>query len=232
MNDVDTILAELKRLGTKEGREGMARYAIVAPKVFGVSVGQLKVLAKPYGKNHPLALALWDTGWYEARMMTAFIDDPALVTPAQMDRWANDFDNWAVCDSTCFHLFDKTPQAFPKIVQWSKKRGEFQRRASFALLASVALHDKKAPDEKFLDALDLVEQASTDERNFVRKSVVWALRSIGGRNRALNAASLSLAKQLAASDDRTARSTGKEVIRELAKPAATRRLESRSRAMV
>ena len=109
---------------------------------------------------------------------------------------------------------------------------EFQRRAAFALLASVALHDKKAPDEKFLDALDLVEQASTDERNFVRKSVVWALRSIGGRNRVLNAASLSLAKQLAASDDRTARSTGKEVIRELAKPAATRRLESRSRAKV
>jgi 3-methyladenine DNA glycosylase AlkD len=230
MNDVDTILAELKRLGTKKGRDGMARYAIVAPRAFGVSVGQLKAVAKPYGKNHPLALALWDTGWYEARMMTAFVDDPALVTPAQMDRWTNDFDNWAVCDSTCFHVFDKTPHAFPKITQWAKKRGEFQRRAAFVLLASVALHDRKAPDEKFLDALDLVDKASTDERNFVRKSVVWALRSIGGRNRALNAASLSLAKQLAASDDKTARSTGKEVIRELAKPAATRRLESRSRA--
>ncbi|HUQ81810.1 MAG TPA: DNA alkylation repair protein, partial [Gemmatimonadaceae bacterium] len=178
MNDVDTILAELKRLGTKEGREGLARYAIVAPKVFGVSVGQLKVIAKPYRKNHKLALALWDTEWYEARMLTAFIDDPALVTPAQMDRWTNDFDNWAICDSTCFHLFDKTPHAFAKITQWEKKRGEFQRRASFALLAGVALHDKKAPDENFLDALDLVEKASTDERNFVRKGVVWALRSI------------------------------------------------------
>lgn len=230
MNEVTTILRELERLGTREGREGMARYAIVAPKVFGVSVAQIKVIAKPYKKNHPLALALWDTGWYEARMMTPFIDDPALVTPAQMDRWTNDFDNWAICDGVCFHLYDRTPHALGKITRWSTKRGEFQRRAAFALLAGLALHDKKLPDAPFIDALDLVEEASTDERNFVRKSIVWAMRSVGGRNRALNSAALALAKKLAASDDRTARASGKDVIRELAKPAALRRLESRSRA--
>jgi 3-methyladenine DNA glycosylase AlkD len=146
-----------------------------------------------------------------------------------MDRWANDFDNWAVCDHLCFHLFDRTPHAFGKIRQWSGKRGEFQKRAAFALLASVALHDKQAPDDEFLRCLPLAEDAATDDRHFVKKGVVWALRLIGVRSRALNVATLDLARRLAESDDRTARSIGKEVVRELAKPAAAKRLASRTR---
>jgi 3-methyladenine DNA glycosylase AlkD len=227
--NVQTVLAELERLGTKEGRDGMARYAIVAPKMFGVSMTQMKAIAKPFGRDHELAAALWETGWYEARTITAFIDEPARVTPTQMDRWANDFDNWAICDSICFHLFDRTPHAYTKIEQWSTRRGEFQKRAAFALLASVALHDKKAPDANFVACLPLIEAAATDERNFVKKGVIWALRGVGGRNKTLNAKALAVAKRLAASDDRTARSIGKEVIRELAKPAPAKRLESRAR---
>jgi 3-methyladenine DNA glycosylase AlkD len=230
--DVAAILAELERTGTKAGRDGMQRYGIVAPKMFGVSVGTMQKMSKPLGRQHELAAALWDTGWYEARMMAAFIDEPSRVTPAQMDRWASGFDNWAICDHHCFHLFDRTPYAYDKIEQWSTKHGEFQKRAAFALLASVALHDKKAPDEKFVPCLSLIEKAATDDRNFVRKSVVWALRSVAGRNMSLNTKSLAVARRLAESDDRTARSIGKEVIRELAKPAAVKRLASRTRAKV
>ena len=229
-NDVGTILAGLDRVGTKAGRDGMQRYGIVAPKAFGVSVAVMQKMAKPFGKDHELAAALWESGWYEARMMAGFIDDPARVTPAQMDRWAGDFDNWAVCDHLCFHLFDRTPHAFAKIRQWSRKRGEFQKRAAFALLASVALHDKRASDEAFMTCLPLIQDAATDDRNFVRKSLVWALRGVGGRNLALNNAALELSRRLAESDDRIARATGKEVIRELSKPAAVRRLEARKRA--
>ena len=228
--DVAAILRQLEALGTRAGRDGMQRYGIVAPKMYGVSVSQIQKLANPFKRDHDLAVALWDTGWYEARMMAGFVDDPARVTPAQMDRWATDFDNWAVCDHSCFHLFDRTPHAFDQIERWSRKRGEFQKRAAFALLASVALHDKQASDEKFRRCFPLIEAAATDERNFVRKSLVWALRSIGGRNKALNAETLVVAKRLAESDDRTARAIGKEVIRELAKPAALKRLAARERA--
>ena len=227
--DVASILAQLERLGTKAGREGMQRYGIVAPKMFGVSVSQMQKISKQFGRDHDLAAALWETGWYEARMMAGFIDEPARVTPAQMDRWAGDFDNWAICDHLCFHLFDRTPHAFGKIRQWSTKRGEFEKRAAFALLASVALHDRQAPDEEFLRCLPLAENAATDDRNFVKKGVVWALRLLGERSRALNVATLDLVRRLAESDDRTARSIGKEVIRELAKPAAAKRLASRTR---
>jgi 3-methyladenine DNA glycosylase AlkD len=189
----------------------------------------MQKISKQFGRDHDLAAALWETGWYEARMMAGFLDEPARVTPAQMDRWCRDFDNWAICDHLCFHLFDRTPHAFAKIRQWSTKRGEFQKRAAFALLASVALHDRKTPDEEFLPCLGLIEDASTDDRNFVKKGLVWAMRLLGERSRALNVATLDLARRLAESDDRTARSIGKEVIRELAKPAAAKRLASRSR---
>ena len=141
---VGEALAWLERRGTKRNRDGMARYGIVAPKSFGVSVATIRELGKRLGRDHELALALWETGWYEARMLTPFVDEPARVTPAQMDRWARDFDNWAICDGVCFHLFDRTPHAWNKIEQWSTRREEFVKRAAFALLASVALHDKKA----------------------------------------------------------------------------------------
>ena len=152
------VLATLKRLGSKRNRDGMARYGIVAQKVFGVSVGTLRGIGKRLGRDHELAAALWDTGWYEARMLAAFVDDPADVTSGQMDRWARDFDNWAICDTICFHLFDHTTHAWRKVEQWSGRRDEFVKRAAFALLASLSVHDKGADDQLFLRGLRLIEQ--------------------------------------------------------------------------
>lgn len=221
---VRDALAWLERKGSKAGRDGMARYAIPSDRAFGVSMKDVQALARTLGRDHALALALWDTGCYEARALCAYVDEPARVTAAQMDRWCRDFDNWATCDTLCFALFDRTPHAWRKVAAWTKRKPEFERRAGLALLASLALHDKAAGDARFVALLPLVERVADDERNFVRKAVSWALRSIGGRNAALNAAAVGLARRLAASDHRTERATGKEVLRELAKPAAQKRL--------
>lgn len=218
MTRVAEALAALQALGTEEGRLGMARYGIVAAKVYGVSVANIRALAKQVGRDHDLAEALWRTGWYEARLLAAFVDDPKLVTPAQMDRWAGDFENWADCDTICFHLFDKTAHAFAKVDQWAADEREFVRRAAFGLLASVALHDKKAADAPFLDRLPLIEAAATDPRNFVKKGVSWALRGIGGRKSpALKAAARAMADRLAASPDKTARWIGRDAQKAFAK---------------
>jgi 3-methyladenine DNA glycosylase AlkD len=214
---VEAVVAWLKKTGTKAVRDGMARYAIPSDKAFGVSVGALRDYAKEHGKDHDLAVALWDTGHYEARMLVPFFGDPARVTPALMDRWCRDFDNWAICDAVCFHLFDRTSHAFAKIKQWARKRDEFQKRAAFALLASVALHDKKAPDEPFAEALVLIETAATDERNFVKKGVSWALRGIGHRGPELRSLATALAQRLADSENAAARWVGKDALREFNK---------------
>ena len=193
----------------------MARYGLPSDNALGVSVADIRALAKQIGRSHELAVELWKTGVYEARMLTAFIDEPARVTPAQMDRWCRDFDNWGICDTLCFHLFDRTPHAWNKIEKWAGRREEFVKRAAFALLASVALHDKKAADAPFLRSLPLIEQAATDERNFVKKGVSWALRGIGKRNAALKAAATALARRLALSPQAAARWVGKDALRDL-----------------
>jgi 3-methyladenine DNA glycosylase AlkD len=142
-----------------------------------------------------------------------------------MDRWCRDFDSWGICDALCFHLFDKTPHAWKKIAKWSDARAEFVKRASFALLASVALHDKEAPDKLFLDSLPLIERAANDGRNFVKKAVSWALRGIGKRNPALHAAAFKLSQRLTNSPDPAARWIGRDALRDLSTPASKRRLE-------
>lgn len=213
-------LAALEARGTASTRDGMARYGIVASKTFGVTVADIRQIAKGLGRDHALADELWRSGWYEARLLAAFVDDPKAVTPDQMDRWAAGCENWADCDTICFHLFDKTPHAFARVDQWATDEREFVRRASFALLASVALHDKKCPDEPFLDRLKLIEAAANDERNFVKKGVSWALRAIGGRKSpALRAAARALADRLAGAPDRTARWIGGDAGRAFAKSA-------------
>jgi 3-methyladenine DNA glycosylase AlkD len=222
------LLKALERRGTKSYKDGLARYGIVAPKAFGVPMSAIHTLAKQTGKSHPLAGALWKTGWYEARLLAAFVAEPERVTPAEMDRWAADFDNWALCDTACFHLFDRTPHAFKKITAWSKRREEFVKRAAFALLASVALHDKSTPDTEFLRCLPLIERAASDERNFVKKAVLWALRGVGGRSAELHVKALALAQRLAASDAPAARFIGKGAVRELSSATAKRRLEARA----
>jgi len=221
------ILAWLERRGTRQNRDGMARYAIVAPKAFGVSVGTLRQLSKKLGTNPKLAADLWKSGWYEARLLAAFIDDPSAITPAEMDRRAKDFDNWAVCDHLCFHLFDKSPHAWKKIEQWSGRREEFVKRAAFALLASVAQHDKSAPDAPFLKSLPWIERAADDDRNFVKKGVNWALRAVGERNKRLNAAAVETAERLSASALASARWIGKDALRQWATPAARARIARR-----
>ncbi len=224
---VAEVLSWLKRHGTKRNREGKARYGIVTDRAFGVPVSALQQQAKRLGRDHDLAARLWETGWYEARMMTAFVDEPAKVTASQMDRWARDFDNWAICDTVCFHLFDRTPHAWRRVGPWSRRRDEFVKRAAFALLAGLALHDKEAEDGKFLRALPLIEWGAADERNFVKKGVSWALRAIGRRNHALNEATVELSRRLVDAQEPAARWVGRDAFRELTGPVVRRRLASR-----
>ena len=226
-DEAEQALAWLKRHGTKRNREGMARYAIPSDHALGVSVANIRVLAKRLGRNHELAAALWDTGVYEARMLTSFVDEPARVTSAQMDGWSRDFDNWAICDTLCFHLFDRTPHAWQKVAQWCDRREEFVKRAAFALLWGLTVHDKRAADASFAASLLFIERAATDERNFVKKSVNMALRAIGKRNPALNAAAVTVARRLADSPQTAARWVGKDAIKELTSPAVIRRLAMR-----
>ena len=224
------LVAWLERKGTKREREGMARYAIPSGKAFGVPVRVLQAKAKEVGRNHELALALWATGWYEARMLAVFVDDPARVTPAQMDRWCRDFDSWAICDTACLHLFDRTPHAWDKVALWSRRRDEFVRRSAFALLAALAQHDKRSGDGPFARALPLIESAAEDERNFVKKAVNWALRAVGGRSPALHEAATAAAARLAKSEVASARGVGKDALRQLASAATQKRIAARARA--
>lgn len=216
-DDVQTVLASLERACSAKVREDMStRYGIHTKKAFGVMMRDMQKIAKSTGVNHELALALWDTGWYEARMVASMIDDPAKVRAAQMDRWCKTFDNWAICDTVCFKLFDRTPHAWTKVTQWSGKRDEFVKRTAFALLWALSMHDRRSDDAPFLRGLVLIERAANDERNFVKKAVNMALRAIGKRNPALKKAAMAVAQRLSSSQDATARWIGKDAIRELA----------------
>lgn len=226
---VTAALQWLEWKGTRKNREGMARYGLVASKVFGVSVGDLQKYARTLGRDHDLALALWDTGWYEARLLAAFVDEPARVTAAQMDRWVRDFENWGDCDTVCLHLFDQSPLAWRKVPIWCGRKPEFQRRAGFALLAALALHDKSSSDAPFRKSFALIRAAATDDRNFVKKAVNWALRSIGNRNLAMFDAALELAEEFAESDHPTTRWIGKDALRDLKRPLVRKRVAARSK---
>ena len=212
---VAAALAWLKQHSSKSVRDGMTRYAIPNDNALGVKMGDIQKLGKRLGRDHALALALWKTGVYEARMLCAYIDEPARVTRAQMHAQALDFDNWAVCDTLCFALWVRTPHAFAMVRKWARHRDEFVRRAAFALLASLALKDQEAGDAEFLAGLKLIEKASADDRNFVMKSVNWALRGIGRRNAKLKKAAVALARKLAASEDPAPRWIGKDALRQL-----------------
>jgi 3-methyladenine DNA glycosylase AlkD len=227
--DTNEVLRWLERRGTRRTVEGMARYGIVAGRAFGVPMGTLLPLSKRLGKDHALSLALWDSGWYEARLLAALVGDPQRVTRRQMNAWAAGFENWADCDTVCFKLFDRTPFAWEKAPQWAKSPRELVKRGGFVLMACLALHDKTAPDRSFLAFLPLIEKGARDERNFVKKGVSWALRAIGQRNVALNAAALATAKRLALSEEAACRWVGKDALRELASPKLRARLARRAR---
>lgn len=222
------VLEWLERHAKPSVRAGMARYAIPSDNAYGVPVGELRKRARTLGRSHELAGALWDTGRYEARMLAAFVDEPERVTRAQMERWARDFDSWAVCDHVCFHLFDKTPHAFGRIEPWSRRRAEFVVRAAFGLLASLALHDRRSEDAAFLRFLPSIERCAADERNFVKKGVSWALRGIGCRSPKCHAAALGLAERLANSPGASQRWIGLDALRDLRRPLVRRRAEKRA----
>lgn len=223
--EVAAAVASLKRLASKKTRDGMARYGLPSENAFGVPVSQIQKLAKSLGRSHELAMALWETGWYEARMLAAYVDEPERVTPAQMDHWCADFDNWGIVDTVCFVLFDRSPHAWSKVEPWSRRSDEFGKRAGFVLLACLAAHDKGAGDEAFAKYLLLVEQGAQDERNFVKKGVSWALRMMGRRNRKLNEAAVKVARRLVDSPNDAARWVGRGALKELTSPAVTKRLK-------
>jgi 3-methyladenine DNA glycosylase AlkD len=220
--ELKSVLAELKRAGSPAFKADMAkRYGIVTKaEVYGTTVATLRAMATRIGYNRTLAEPLWATGIHDARMLATMVDDPADVTPAQMERWVKDMDNWGIVDTACFHYWDRTPHAFAKIEKWSKAKDEFVKRAAFALLASCAVH-KQGMDAQFQRGLELIEREASDPRNFVKKATNWALRAIGGKaSPKLRAAARSLAKQLAQSDDPTERWNGKDALRAFAKGGA------------
>ncbi len=201
---VADILAELRSLGSESDRAGMARYGIKVENAFGVSVYELRKIAKRLGTDHVLALTLWETGNHEARLLACFVDDPEAVTPEQLEAWARDFDSWDVCDQATTSLFDQTTHAWSKAIEWAGRDEEWVKRAGFALMAGLAVHDKSAADRAFLKLLPTIERGAFDERNFVKKAVNWALRNIGKRNRALNTAAIACAERIRAAANKRA----------------------------
>jgi 3-methyladenine DNA glycosylase AlkD len=227
--DKDEVLAWLEKHGTTATIDGMGRYGIEARRAFGVPMGTLLKLKKRLGTNHELSLALWESGWYEARLLAALVGDPQRVTARQMDAWAATFENWGDCDTVCFKLFDRTPFAWEKVRKWASSPREFVRRAAFALLWGLTVHDKRADDSAFVEGLRLIERAASDERHFVKKSLNMSLRAIGKRNAALNAAAVKVARRLGDSPQAAARWVGKDALRELTSPGVIRRLGARPR---
>lgn len=228
---VSEILKQLKSLENPENVAGMARFGITTKKAFGISAPVLKNFAKELKRTtqnrHALALELWKTEIYEARIIAYLIDDPKQVTPAQMNEWAKDFDNWAICDGTCGHLFCRTGNAYHKAFEWSAREEEFIKRAGIVLMAYLAVHDKKVTDERIAEFLPLLESKASDERNFIKKAVNWSLRQIGKRNLNLNKFAIEAAERIKAQNTRSARWIAADALRELKSEKVRERLEKK-----
>lgn len=222
------IIRKLKSLADPAVVKGMARFGIKPNNTYGISVPNLRRVAREAGKDHDLARQLWASGIHEARLLAGMIDDPELVTGEQMESWVKDFDSWDVCDQCCSNLFDKTRLAYRKAAEWSRREEEFVRRAGFALMAALAVHDKKAADADFLKFLPLIKKAATDDRNFVKKAVNWALRQIGKRNLNLNKMAIKTAGEIQRIDAGSARWIAADAIRELTGEAVQKRLAKKS----
>lgn len=201
----EQILVRLKSLADPDAVAGMARFGINPENTYGISIPTLRSMAREIGRDHTLAKQLWSSGVHEARILASMIDDPNRVTAEQMETWVSDFNSWDVCDQCCSNLFDKTDLAYRKAAEWSAREEEFVKRAGFALMAALAVHDKKAADEQFLPFLPLIGRESVDNRNFVKKAVNWALRQIGKRNRNLNSEAIATAKHIRDIDSKAAR---------------------------
>jgi len=221
----EEVLERLESKARPDQLEGMARYGMAVEKRLGVSVPDMRKIAKELGQDHELALELWQTGIAEARIMAAMVGDPKRLTEEQMEDWVKDINSWDVCDQVCMNLFEKTPLVWKKIRDWSVREEEFVKRTAFSLIACLAWHDKKAEDEKFIELFPVITQGATDERNFVKKAVNWALRNIGKRNLNLNKAAVNTAKQIQRLDSKAARWIASDTLRELESVAVQKRLK-------
>lgn len=221
-------LKALKKGGNAKVLAGYARYGIATNKAFGVPMAKIQALGQRLGTDRKLAEELWKSGWYEARLLTAYVDDPAQVTVARMDRWVEQMDNWAVVDTLCFACWDRSPHAWGRIRAWATRREEFVKRASFALLASVAVHRKELPEAKFLPMLRLIERAAKDDRNFVKKGVSWALRTVGRKGPRLHTKAVALARKLIASGSKSAQWVGRDALRDLTRPQVAGKFKGKS----
>ena len=211
-------MAWIHNTGSPKVRSGMARYGLPTANAVGIPVGVMRAETKQIGSDHALALGLWKTGIYEAQLMAAMLAEPHRLTSAQMNAWCRDFDNWGTVDTVCFTLFDRSPLGWKMAPKWVKQKGEFQKRAGFVLIACLAAHDRKAADSAFLKFLPLIAQGASDDRNFVKKGVSWALRHVGHRNAALHAAAVRTATKLSNSGNATERWVGKDALRDLTRP--------------
>jgi 3-methyladenine DNA glycosylase AlkD len=225
VSSVAEVVDRLKDRARPDQLEGMARYGISVERRLGVSIPELRRLAKELGRDHRLALGLWRTGIADARILASMVDDPARLTEAQMEEWVKDFDSWDVCDQVCDNLFEKAPFVWKKIADWSAREEEFVKRAAFALMACLAWHDKKAGDARFIGLFPLIVRGSTDERNYVKKAVNWALRNIGKRNPRLNRESVAVAREIQGLDSKAARWIAADAIRELESQSVQDRLK-------
>jgi 3-methyladenine DNA glycosylase AlkD len=222
----EEIIKVLSSKRSEYNREGMARFGINVDKAFGISIAELRKIAKQTGKDHKLAQELWKTGYHEARILACLIDDYKQVTEKQMDKWVKDFDSWDLCDQCCNNLFRFTPFAYSKVYEWVNKEKEFVKRAAFSMMAVLSFHDKEADDEIFLEFLELIKKKSDDERNFVKKAVNWALRQIGKRNKNLNKSAIKAAKEILLLKTKAGNWIARNALREIESDIYQKRLKS------
>ena len=224
---IKEIIKKLESLSNPEAGKGMARFGITPKETYGVSIPELRRIAKETGKDHELALMFWEIDTRETRILASMIDEPEFVTEEQMESWVKEFDYWEICDQVCQNLFSYTKFAYQKASEWSRREEEFVKRAGFALMAWLAFKDKKSEDDKFEKFFSVIKEESTDERNFVKKAVNWALRQIGKRNVYLNKKAIEVAKEIQEMDSKTAKWIAKDAIRELTSEKIRKRLEKR-----
>ena len=222
------VIAWLKKSGSAKAAAGLGRYGLPTTNAYGVAVGTLRAYAKRIGQDHQLALQLWRSGSLEARILASFLGDAKQLTLAQMNAWCRDFDNWGTTDTACFALFDRSPLAWKMVAPWVRQKGEFQKRAGFVMIACLAAHDQTAPDAAFMKFLPVIERGASDDRNFVKKGVSWALRHIGHRSPKLHAAAIKTATRLSKSAHATERWVGRDALRDITRPAVIKKVRAKS----
>lgn len=213
--DAEIVIDMLREVASPVYREGMLRFGIANNKALGVKLPELRKLAKEIKKDHQLAQQLWDTDIHEAQLLATMIDDPKQVTEAQIDKWVLDFETWDICDQACGNLFDRTPFAIKKALEYSTREEEFVKRAGFVLMAELAVHDKKADDMAFIQFFPVIEREAWDERNFVKKAVNWALRQIGKRNNTLKPLAIATAERILQQNTKAGKWIAADALREL-----------------